>query len=285
MNKKFVSLVAALSMVATMTAGFTSTVSAADVNGDSVVSVAETTTGVKLVNDVASNSSTTKVVLVQLPKYNGSLFVCDLGLNFPTDLVTNVAAELVQLKDDGGNDLAKSFDYDANTGKFFMSVTPTDGVTVSEGDVTYVKLTVTTNADVAFDISAYKLLVSMVPFANGDYDWDHYFDIEDCAPITLSVPKFESKPVITPITKAGTKVVRHTDGLDTPAEYWVAELDPATATFNTIKVVATDSTGATAEDTKTITTLTGDAVISVHIAILNATNEVSKVDVTASYVE
>ena len=257
MNKKIVSVISAASMIFTMGIGFA--VEAADLEVAPDVSF-----GIQLVYDAESSTDTSKVINMY---YKGSADAASIGvpLYFPSESVTAATVKMASVYTG-----TVTSQYYKEEGKFDFAYGETIGTASENNFVGTITLTVAENID-SFKATAKTYLMDSELNEGEEDTW-------------VMIPG-NKKQTVTPITEAGTKVVRHTDGLDTPAEYWVAELDPATATFNTIKVVATDSTGATAEDTKTITTLTGDAVISVHIAILNATNEVSKVDVTASYVE
>lgn len=279
--KKLISIISAMSMTLSISATLSSVAMAAPAESD-VVSVAEVTKGFEFVYDKESSSATKKVVKVNIIG-DFAMFAGGFNISFPSDVVTAVTftqTRTCDYGDDLGGTLKKTevvkpaLGY-ANFGFHNDAL----GAVNMRTDKSFGVLEFTTSEDKEFElVSTYQKVE--------DYDTEvNVIEGIDCTLSNITVPKFESKPVITPITEAGTKVVRHTDGLDTPAEYWVAELDPAGVAFNTIKVVATDKSGATAEDTQTIATLTGDSAISVHVAILNAANEVSKVDVTASYVE
>lgn len=285
MKMKFVSFMLALAMTAGFSAGTMITASAADAV-ESSIGVAET-----LVDSVAtitydkdSSTELTRVLYVDVKnvgELTSALFRigCDVSnvasISVTSDLMTMGATTVRQPSKLTTGDLS------ANMSLSFGTVDATQSTRLA-------KFVVTLKEDKAMDFKVVGITLKQNSDFKADMTSVGSKATADATAIldktAISVAKFVADGP-DPISTTGSKVVRHTDGLDTPAEYWVAELNPAGVAFNTIKVVATDSKGATAEGTQTIATLTGDSAISVHVAILNAANEVSKVDVTASYVE
>lgn len=283
MKNKIVTFLTALSLVSGVSVSMMT--SAYAVSTDNV-SVAAVEKGYELVYVPELSNETTKVVNVVIKGVDES-YSWGYNVAYPNDLVTNVAFK--QLRTDAtGAEISFATNSKVNPDNAAENIYIVSGATLNDfslgSDPVFAQLTFTTKEDAAFDLRFTRQ--SILDY--DDTDWGASVNLADTK---ITVPKFTPDvPTVTPITEAGTKVVRHTDGLDTPAEYWVAELNPAGVAFNTIKVVATDKTGNTAEGTKTskdggMPVLTGESAISVHVAILNAANEVSKVDVTASYVE
>lgn len=280
MKRKLISFLASVSMVAGVSCGFATSVSANNVSDQNVIEVAESV-AYSLTYSSSESSELTRVFYINcsgIKELSAALIrvSCDdTNIASVDSVFTGLTGEPAKVRD-GKGDVS-------------FSITNPNGADFSS-DKTICKLTLTLKEDKAMTFG-----LKQVRLTNSEGTMlVNTSDANELSSTIVNVDKFTPDvPTVTPITVDGTRVVRHTDGKDRPAEYWVAELDPAGTAFNTITVEATDSVDANKKATGTKTSkndgelpiLTGESTISVHIAILNADDAVGSVKVTASYVE
>lgn len=276
LNNKIVSLIATVSLVASVSVGFATVASATSIDESSAISVAEVTPSIGLVYDKASSTEKTRVydlMVYGLDAISGmrinftasktgtvfdkatTIFVPAAGIEFDgANKVTisnnRLSLQLVATSAVGDNTVPAS----KSIGKFTIGLAEDDEFTMTWGMMKY---STSATGEVTCADEAYK-------------------------GVTFTVPKYATKPDAQVVN--ATMKHSQNDELSTEneAQYWLAEFTP-TAAFNTLTVVATDVDGnTTAPVSKTETMVSGESSMFVQVLVKNVTKAVQSVVVTAS---